>query len=279
MSVRSLVTRHRAVAGFVGGVLTTTVLGSGVALAAIPSSATGTVTACVSRSSGAARLIDFQSGKRCRSGERTVLWSKGYRYRGGWSVRATYAVLDVVTYAGSSYLARVPSTAKTPTSTAYWGLLALHGTSGPRGTTGARGSAGLPGPQGAPGLEGPAGEPGDPGADGVPGAEGAAGAAGAPGPAGAAGAAGPIGPQGPAGPAGAAGAAGPAGVLGRVVVTATIDLPVNSHSILDPQCPSGRVPLAGGAHVGSTYLGWGDASIAYIAESDLDNAGTGWATT
>ena len=75
MSIRTTVARHRGVAGFVAGVSTVVVLGSGVAIAAIPSSATGSITACVSRSSGAVRIIDFQSGKRCSVRETTLAWS------------------------------------------------------------------------------------------------------------------------------------------------------------------------------------------------------------
>jgi hypothetical protein len=37
--------------------------------------------------------------------------------------------------------------------------------------------------------------------------------------------------------------------------------------------------MGGGGHVGTTFLGHGNATIAYIAESDLDNTGTGWAFT
>jgi hypothetical protein len=48
---------------------------------------------------------------------------------------------------------------------------------------------------------------------------------------------------------------------------------------MDPQCPTGAVPISGGAHVGSSFLGHANASIAYVAESDLDVAGTGWAST
>jgi hypothetical protein len=72
---------------------------------------------------------------------------------------------------------------------------------------------------------------------------------------------------------------GPAGVTGRTVVTLTADLPANTHMVLDPQCPSGTLPISGGAHVGSTFPGWGDAAFAYVAESDIDNAGTGWGST
>jgi hypothetical protein len=53
---RSFLAHHRTAAGFVGGVMTTAVLGSGVALAAIPSSATGSITACVNRTSSAVPL-------------------------------------------------------------------------------------------------------------------------------------------------------------------------------------------------------------------------------
>jgi hypothetical protein len=249
VSVRAALSHHRGAAGFAGGVLTCVALGSGVALAAVPSSATGSITACVSRTSGAVRIVDFQAGKRCTSRETTIAWSKGYRYRGAWSSGSTYAVLDVVTYNGASYLARVPSTAKSPTSTTYWGPLALRGLTGAKGTRGLQGVAGTAGAQGVPGV------PGADGAEGAPGADGAEG------------------PQGPTGPQ------GPAGVSGRVVVTVTADIPGGGHTLLDPQCPSGSVPIAGGAHVGSSFPGWGDANSAYIAESDLDVAGTGWAST
>ena len=285
MPVRSFVARHRAAAGFVGGVATTAVLGSGVAVAAIPSTATGTITGCVNRSTAAVRIVDFEAGKRCSSRERTITWSRGMRYRGGWSSRVTYAPLDIVSWNGASYLARVPSTAKTPSSTGYWGPLAVRGAAGARGangtpgTPGADGINGLPGTNGDDGADGAAGADGVDGAPGTPGADGADGAAGPAGPAGPAGAAGAPGAAGPAGPAGAAGATGatgPAGVSGRTVVTATADVPANAHTMLDPQCPNGTVPLGGGGHIGNTYLGHGDATIAYIAESDLDAAGTGW---
>jgi len=333
VSVRTALSRHRAATGFAGGVATCVVLGSGVALAAIPSTATGSITACVSRTSGAVRIVDFQAGKRCTTRETTIAWSKGMRYRGAWSSRATYAPLDVVSFSGASYLARVPSTAKAPTLAAYWGPVALRGLAGAPGPQGVAGPAGAPGlngtnglngipgvngidgvvgppglngAPGAPGLDGaigpqgPAGQAGAQGPTGQAGATGATGAAGPQGPVGQTGATGATGPQGPAGatgaigPQGATGATGaagapgatgatgpqgPAGVLGRVVVTLTTDLPTNSFTLLDPQCPSGTVPLAGGAHVGSSFPGWGNATVAYVAESDLDNAGTGWAST
>jgi hypothetical protein len=289
--IRSYVARHRAAAGFLGGVATTALLGSGVALAAIPSTATGTITACVNRTSAAVRVIDFQAGKRCSSRERTISWSKGMRYRGAWSAKATYAPLDVVSWSGASYVARVPSTAKTPSGTRYWGPLSLRGAVGARGATGLPGTPGAPGLPGAPGADGADGADGVDGLDGTDGADGTNGTNGVNGTNGLDGAPGATGPQGPAGPAGAAGATGPqgpagatgpqgpAGVSGRQVVTATIDLPPNSFTLLDPQCPNGTVPISGGAHVGNSFPGWGNATVAYVAESDLDNAGTGWGST
>jgi hypothetical protein len=79
-----------------------------------------------------------------------------------------------------------------------------------------------------------------------------------------------MGPQGPA---------GPAGVTGRTVKTRTVDLPANAHTLIDITCDPGSVPIAGGGHIGTSFSGWGDAKIAYIAESDIDLAGTGWQIT
>jgi hypothetical protein len=259
MARRSLLVRHRTPAAFLGGVAVTAVLGGGVALAAIPSTATGSITACINRTSGAVRIIDFQAGKRCTSKETTLSWSKGVHYRGAWSSGTSYNVLDVVSYLGSSYVAKAPSVGKQPTTSAgVWSLLSAKGATG---ATGARGPAGT---AGAPGLQGLQGLPGLPGADGADGAPGADGAQG---------------PQGPAGPQGDPGPQGPAGVSGRVVITATASLGPNSGTVLDPQCPNGTVPVGGGAHVGNAYGGVGNATTAYIAESDLDNTDTGWAVT
>jgi hypothetical protein len=303
MALRTTLARHRTPAAFLGGAAITLLLGSGVAFGAVPSTVTGSITACVNRGSGAVRIVDFQGGRRCSSRETTTSWSKGLRYRGAWSSRAPYTVLDIVTYDGSAYVARVAGTGRAPTSAAAWGLLAgrgaagVRGPAGPAGPAGAAGLLGLTGPAGpagAQGVAGPAGAdglPGAAGAQGVAGADGLPGAAGGQGLPGAAGAqglqglTGPTGPQGlqgltgPTGAQGPAGPQGPAGLLGRVVQTAAADLTSNSHAVLDPQCPSGTVPISGGAHVGTTFTGWGNATIAYISESDLDDTGTGWAST
>lgn len=136
-----LIRRH--LPGFIAGASVATLVGGAVAFAAIPSTTSGQITACVNKSTAAVRIIDHQAGKRCKSGERTISWSKGYRYRGAWAAGTPFAALDVVTYAGSSWLAKVPSTGRTPASgSAYWGLLAAQGATGPSGATGPTGPAG-----------------------------------------------------------------------------------------------------------------------------------------
>src|SRR6516225_2707059 len=72
--------RRRAI-GFTAGLLIAVlVLGSGVALASIPSTSSGAFTGCVNKTGGAVRIIDYQAGKRCAADENSVSWSQGYRY-------------------------------------------------------------------------------------------------------------------------------------------------------------------------------------------------------
>jgi hypothetical protein len=132
---------HRGLLGFTSGVLACALVTGGVAIAAEPSTTTGAFTACVNNTSAAVRIIDYQAGKRCSASEHTLNWSKGYRYRGGWLSTSTYSVLDVVTYAGSSYLAKTGSLNQTPaTHPTQWGPLATRGATGPTGATGAAGA-------------------------------------------------------------------------------------------------------------------------------------------
>ncbi|MFL6114565.1 MAG: hypothetical protein ACJ786_24910 [Catenulispora sp.] len=149
MNIRELASRRRGIVAFAGGALSAAmVIGGGVAIASIPSSTTGTITACVKHSNGAVRIIDAQAGHHCVSGEATVAWSKGYTYRGVWSASATYHVLDVVSSGGSSYLARATSTGSTPaTHPTRWGVLAARGATGPQGPQGPTGPAGASGYQ------------------------------------------------------------------------------------------------------------------------------------
>jgi len=87
------------------------------------------------------------------------------------------------------------------------------------------------------------------------------------------------GPQGPTGATGATGAQGPAGVAGREVVSRRFDVPTDTRQLVDVPCPTGMTPIGGGAHVGNTFPGAGDARFAYVSESDIDETGTGWAST
>lgn len=129
-----------------------------------------------------------------------------FTYRSAFDPSATYAVNDVVTYNGSTYLAvAVSQGPNNPTPEANptaWGLMAAQGaqgsqgpegSAGPPGPTGATGPAGATGPQG---LTGPTGPAGPQGLQGLPGATGPVGPVGPMGPMG------PVGPQGPPGPSG-----------------------------------------------------------------------------
>jgi hypothetical protein len=204
--------RRRGVAAFAGGALAATlVVGGGVALASIPSSSTGNITACVNSTSGAVRVIDAQAGHHCASGETTLNWSKGYSYRGAWAPSVTYGVLDVVTTGGSSYLAKASSHGKAPaTNPSYWGVLAAAGATGAQG---------------------------------------------------------PTGPQ------------GPAGASGYNVVTRYFTVNTGTQLLADVPCPSGQVPVGGGAHYGNAFPGDGNAQWAYVSESSIDESRTGWAST
>lgn len=60
---------------------------------------------------------------------------------GTWSAFVTYAVLDVVQYGGSSYIAILPSTNQVPPNATYWQILASIGATGPQGPAGPSGGA------------------------------------------------------------------------------------------------------------------------------------------
>jgi hypothetical protein len=120
------------------------------------------------------------------------------------------------------------------------------------------------GPQGATGPEGPIGPNGPVGPSG---------------PQGSAGPMGPAGPIGPAGPRGATGPQGPSGVSGYVVQDMQVTVASGTSKLVDVKCPIGDVPVGGGAHFGNSFSGGGDARFAYVSESDIDDAGTGWAST
>jgi hypothetical protein len=130
--------RGRGLTGFVVGVVATlTLVGGGVAIAAIPSTTTAKFNGCVSKDTGVLRVINYEAGKRCKKSEKGISWAQGWSYKGLWRSTTSYRPGDVVLDNGSSYVARSASIAKSPPSDASrWGLLASPG---PQGATGARG--------------------------------------------------------------------------------------------------------------------------------------------
>jgi tail collar domain/collagen triple helix repeat protein len=141
--------------------------------------------------------------------------SLGFTFKGPWSSATAYAVNDVVSQSGSSYVALLANTAVNPVTDAtaaggHWVVMAAGGAMGAVGATGAQGPIGAKGATGAAGATGAQGPSGPAGATGP---AGPAGTAGTQGPAGPAGATGAQGAAGPAGPAGATGSQGPAGTI------------------------------------------------------------------
>jgi hypothetical protein len=126
----------------------------------------------------------------------------GLLWRGAWSAAAAYAVDDVVSDQGSSYVRIVAGSTATPpgTDSTNWQEVAAAGaagSTGPPGQAGPQGTTGPAGPQGQPGEAGPPGPPGQTGPAGATGGTGAQGPAGATGATGSPGPPGPPGPQGP----------------------------------------------------------------------------------
>lgn len=83
----------------------------------------------------------------------------GLTPRGTHSSSANYAVNDLVTLSGTSYIAVVANTASTPPST-NWMVLAIKGDTGLTGNTGAQGNIGNTGPTGNTGATGATGAAG-----------------------------------------------------------------------------------------------------------------------
>lgn len=81
----------------------------------------------------------------------TILGKVACVPRGAYSSTATYNPLDIISYAGSSYLVITACSGITPPNTAYYMLLAERG---------AAGEDGVPGPAGATGSKGDKGDPG-----------------------------------------------------------------------------------------------------------------------
>ncbi len=103
------------IAGLVVGGLAT-----GIASASIPAS-NGVIHACYSTTRnpvGRLRVIDTDAGQSCTAGEVALTWNQSaFNFRGDWSASGSYAVGDVVTNAGSSYLALVANAGTRPSGT------------------------------------------------------------------------------------------------------------------------------------------------------------------
>lgn len=143
LSPASLIRRLSPRSFAAGFVVAALLVGGGAAFGAIPALNTGKFTACITTSTGATRIIDYEAGKRCTSTETTISWSKGWTYRGTWLSTTTYNVGDVAYSNGSSYLAKIQSTNQPPATTpTAWSILAYRGATGAAGATGPRGPAG-----------------------------------------------------------------------------------------------------------------------------------------
>ena len=71
--------KGRGLTGFVVGVVATlTLVGGGVAIAAIPSTTTAKFNGCVNKDTGALRVINYQAGKRCKKSEKGISWAQGW---------------------------------------------------------------------------------------------------------------------------------------------------------------------------------------------------------
>ncbi len=174
----------------------------------------------------------------------------GFNFRNAFDPTATYAVNDVCTYNGSTYVAIAangPSSQTPDQNPTAWSVMAQQGAIGP---TGAQGATGATGPQGSIGLTG---------ATGATGATGPQGLTGATGPQGLMGLTGAQGPQGPAGPAGTNGVQ----VYATPGTTAFV-VPANVTFVVVEMIGGGG---AGGSAYnldGATIYGAGGGSGAYV---------------
>lgn len=71
------------------------------------------------------------------------------RYLGAWSSVTTYAIGDIVTYSGSSYIATLANTNEIPSGSAKWSVVAAKGDTGATGATGPTGATGATGATGS----------------------------------------------------------------------------------------------------------------------------------
>jgi hypothetical protein len=91
----------------------------------------------------------------------------GFNFRNAFDATASYAIDDVVTFNGSTYVATAanagPSNPTPDQNGTSWSVMALEGAAGPAGTTGAAGATGPQGPVGQTGSTGATGATGQAG--------------------------------------------------------------------------------------------------------------------
>jgi hypothetical protein len=187
----------------------------------------------------------------------------GMTFRGAWSNETAYAINDVVTTNGSSWIALTATNGVDPTTDGgtNWVLVAAAGATGATGPAGSNGVDGATGPQGLIGLTGPTGPTGANGVDGTTGATGAQGSTGLTGPAGATGTTGAAGAQGSTGLTGSAGPTGTTGAAGAQ----------GSTGLTGSAGPTG----ATGA-VGMTFRGAWSNETAYAINDVVTTNGSSW---
>ena len=126
-------------------------VGGTVVWAAIPGSATGTITACYATSGplkGLLHVIDYQADPHCPAGQAMLRWqADGMRWRGAW-------VTDAHLLRGRCRHRRRLGVRRdayrhpeTPPNAIYWALMSSAGAMGPVGATGPAGPVGGTGPR------------------------------------------------------------------------------------------------------------------------------------
>ncbi|HEY2771913.1 MAG TPA: hypothetical protein VGI87_15160 [Solirubrobacteraceae bacterium] len=95
----------------------------GAAYATIPDSGTAVIHSCFNKSTGALRVIDPSKAQSCAVGESALSWNgRGLNFRGSFKDTTAYAIGDVVTLNGGTYVAKTASTGTPPPATA-WAVL------------------------------------------------------------------------------------------------------------------------------------------------------------
>ncbi|RVB05685.1 phage tail fiber protein [Mesorhizobium sp. M7A.F.Ca.CA.004.02.1.1] len=81
----------------------------------------------------------------------------GMVWKSAYAAATAYIAKDVVSYAGSAYIAKAATTGNLPTNAAFWDIVVAKGDQGIQGIQGPVGPTGPQGSTGATGIQGPAG--------------------------------------------------------------------------------------------------------------------------